>query len=152
MSTASTWTFTSSLCLSGGNMKPSYGAPGEHDLLLGNQAHALCSSIPLFGRYGMTFVHENRTGPSRGFDYENWSIWSSCIWFQGPHISVSGCSGVWHFSCTLKGCVDMYGYLVAMIWFWNETFSFSVILLEAGGTWPQNASVLFVNLSLLDHV
>lgn len=49
-------------------MKPSYGAPGEHDLLLGNQAHALCSSIPLFGCDGMTFVHENRTGPSRGFD------------------------------------------------------------------------------------
>jgi hypothetical protein len=44
MLTVSTWTFTSSLWSSDGNMRPNYWAPGGHDPELWNQADL--SSVP----------------------------------------------------------------------------------------------------------
>lgn len=88
------------------------------NLLPWNQGRVLCSSVPLFGHHGMAFAHESRTGPFRGFDYKNGSIRRPCRWFRGPHISVSGCTVVWHFSWSQKGCLGMiYGTMnIWLLW------------------------------------
>ena len=124
---ASTWTFTSSLCSSDGNTKPSYATPEpeEHELLPWNQAHVHCSSIPLFGQNGSVFVHENRTEPSKEFD-------DNCWLTQALHI-ISGTSHicfwlfvVWPFSCCLRAALAC-----VHIWY-SDCHDF--ILLEECGT------------------